>query len=117
MNVSTNSSGLLSTRKFIVTTLQFPGCNNIDDGALLSLGSLTDIKIASNSATFDLVPVIDGLTSIRLSRYGLYCIGGHLKIIEVPVLEPIGGLHYLINKYSMAMDNVVSYDVMLGNSA
>jgi len=45
----------------------------------------------------------------------LYCIGGRLKTIGVPGLELIGGFHYLINKYGMAMDNVLSYDVVLGN--
>jgi FAD/FMN-containing dehydrogenase len=38
-----------------------------------------------------------------------------MKTIGVPGLELIGGFHYLINKYGMAMDNVVSYDVVLGN--
>jgi FAD/FMN-containing dehydrogenase len=50
-----------------------------------------------------------------LAPYGLYCIGGRLKTIGVPGLELIGGFHYLVNKYGMAMDNVVSYDVVLGN--
>lgn len=50
-----------------------------------------------------------------LGEYGLYCIGGRLKTIGVPGLELIGGFHYLINKYGMAMDNVLSYDVVLGN--
>ncbi|PMD31866.1 FAD-binding domain-containing protein [Hyaloscypha variabilis F] len=96
--------------------MNFPGSNNIDGGVLLSLGSLTDIKIASDNKTVDAGPGtrwIDVYTA--LSEYGLYCIGGRLKTIGVPGLELIGGFHYLINKYGMAMDNVLSYDVVLGN--
>lgn len=83
---------------------------------LLALNNLTDIKISSDNTT---VEVGGGITWIdvyaALSEYGLYCIGGRLKTIGVPGLELIGGFHYLINKYGMAMDNVVSYDVVLGN--
>lgn len=50
-----------------------------------------------------------------LEPYGRVAIGGRLKTIGVPGLTLIGGVHYFINKYSYAMDNVVSYDVVLGN--
>ena len=96
--------------------IQFPGSNNINGGVLLALNNLTDIKVASDNATVEAGPGtrwIDVYTA--LSDYGLYCIGGRLKTIGVPGLELIGGFHYLINKYGMAMDNVISYDVVLGN--
>jgi FAD/FMN-containing dehydrogenase len=38
-----------------------------------------------------------------------------MKTIGVPGLALIGGFHYFNNKYGYAMDNVVSYDVILGN--
>ena len=38
-----------------------------------------------------------------------------MKTIGVPGLTLIGGVHYFINKYGFAMDNVVSYDIDLGN--
>jgi FAD/FMN-containing dehydrogenase len=38
-----------------------------------------------------------------------------LKTIGVPGLSLIGGFHYFNNKYGYAMDNVLSYDVVLGN--
>lgn len=50
-----------------------------------------------------------------LSSYGLYAIGGRLKTIGVPGLSLIGGFHYFINKYGFVMDNVIQYDVVLGN--
>lgn len=50
-----------------------------------------------------------------LEPHGLYVIGGRLKTIGVPWLTLIGGVNYFINKYGFAMDNVVSYEVVLGN--
>lgn len=38
-----------------------------------------------------------------------------MKTIGVSGLTLIGGYHYFNNKYGMAMDNVVSYSVVLGN--
>lgn len=38
-----------------------------------------------------------------------------MKTIGVSGLSLIGGFHYLTNKYGFAMDNVISYDVVLGN--
>ena len=38
-----------------------------------------------------------------------------MKTIGVPGLALIGRVHYFINKYGYAMDNVASYDVVLGN--
>lgn len=50
-----------------------------------------------------------------LEPYGRACIGGRMKTIGVPGLTLIGGFHYFNNKYGYAMDNVVNYDVVLGN--
>ncbi|KUJ16972.1 FAD-binding domain-containing protein [Mollisia scopiformis] len=99
----------------ILTPPQFPG-SNINGGVLLALNNMTTITIAADNSTFDVSPgnrwvdVYEALTP-----YGLYAIGGRLKTIGVPGLELIGGFHYLINKYGYAMDNVLSYDVVLGN--
>ena len=83
---------------------------------MLALNNLTEIHVASDRRTVEAGP---GTTWFdvysALSDYGLYCIGGRLKTIGVPGLSLIGGFHYLINKYGMAMDNILSYDVVLGN--
>lgn len=50
-----------------------------------------------------------------LESYGRVCIGGRMKTIGVPGLSLIGGFHYFNNKYGYAMDNVISYDIVLGN--
>ncbi|PLB48628.1 FAD-binding domain-containing protein [Aspergillus steynii IBT 23096] len=50
-----------------------------------------------------------------LEPYGRMAIGGRLKTIGVPGLTLIGGVHYFTNKYGFAMDNVVKYEVVLGN--
>jgi FAD/FMN-containing dehydrogenase len=52
-----------------------------------------------------------------LEPYFRVAIGGRLKTIGVPGLTLIGGVHYFINKYGFAMDNVVNYDVALGNGS
>lgn len=83
---------------------------------MLSLGGLTHLEIASDNSTIEVGPgnrLVDVYSA--LAPYGLYCIGGRLKTIGVPGLMLIGGFHYFNNKYGMSMDNVVSYDVVLGN--
>lgn len=50
-----------------------------------------------------------------LDPYGRAAVGGRLKTIGVPGLSLIGGWHYFNNKWGFAMDNVLSYDVVLGN--
>jgi FAD/FMN-containing dehydrogenase len=50
-----------------------------------------------------------------LEPYGRVAVGGRLKTIGVPGLMLIGGVSYLSNKYRSAMDNVVDYEVVLGN--
>lgn len=83
---------------------------------MLALNSLNTTKVASDNSTIEVGPGNRWVDVYEaLSPVGRYCIGGRLKTIGVAGLELIGGFHYLINKYGMAMDNVVSYDVVLGN--
>lgn len=99
-----------------MTLRQFPGSNSIDGGVTLSLTTMRDIKIADDNSTVEVGPGSRWVDVYgALSDYGLYAIGGRMKTIGVSGLELIGGFHYLNNKYGMAMDNVVSYDVVLGN--
>lgn len=80
------------------------------------MNKMLDIQVASDNKTVDVGPGarwVDVYSA--LAPYDLYCIGGRLKTIGVAGLELIGGFHYFNNKYGMAMDNVVSYDVVLGN--
>ncbi|KAK0122305.1 hypothetical protein ONS95_010550 [Cadophora gregata] len=96
--------------------MNFPGSNNIDGGVLLALNHLTDTVVASDNSSIAVGPGnrwVDVYAA--LAPYGLYAIGGRLKTIGVAGLELIGGFHYLSNKYGFAMDNVLSYDVVLGN--
>lgn len=93
---------------------QYPGSNNIDGGVLLALEKLNDVRVHK-----DTVEVGPGLTWYdlysSLEPHGRVAIGGRLKTIGVPGLTLIGGFHYFNNKYGFAMDNVVSYDIVLGN--
>ncbi|PSK40038.1 hypothetical protein B9Z65_7978 [Elsinoe australis] len=96
--------------------MNFPGSNNIDNGVLISLDRMNELQISN---TTDTVAVGPGNTWFDaysyLTPYGKYIIGGRLKTIGVPGLTLIGGVNYFINKYGFSMDNVVSYDVVLGN--
>ncbi|KAJ3468287.1 hypothetical protein MRS44_002352 [Fusarium solani] len=96
--------------------MNYPGSNNIDNGVLVGLNGLKQLDVNLNKSTIDVGPGakwVDVYTA--LAPHGLYTIGGRLKTIGVPGLTLIGGVGYFINKYGFTMDNVVSYDVVLGN--
>ncbi|KAJ5797903.1 uncharacterized protein N7503_007199 [Penicillium pulvis] len=94
--------------------MNYPGANNIDAGVLIALSNLSTVDVKT-----DTVEVGPGLNWYQvysaLEPYGRACVGGRMKTIGVPGLTLIGGFHYFNNKYGYAMDNVVSYDVVLGN--
>jgi FAD/FMN-containing dehydrogenase len=98
----------------LLTPNQYPGSNNIDGGVLLALEKFNNVKVDTDS-----VEVGPGLTWYdvykALEPSGRAAIGGRLKTIGVPGLCLIGGFHYFNNKYGYAMDNVLSYDIVLGN--
>lgn len=80
------------------------------------MDNLNDIQVFEDSQTFEIGPGNRWVDAYEaLAPYGLYCLGGRLKTIGVPGLTLIGGFHYFINKYGLVMDNVVKYDVVLGN--
>ncbi|KAJ7704950.1 FAD binding domain-containing protein [Mycena rosella] len=98
--------------------MNFPGSNNIDNGVLLALNNLNNITVNANGneSTFTVGPGNRWFeVYAALEPFGLYAIGGRLKTIGVSGLSLIGGFHYFINKYGFAMDNIVQYDVVLGN--
>jgi FAD/FMN-containing dehydrogenase len=98
--------------------MNLPGSNNINGGVLLAFNNMAETVVASDNTTIAVGPGARWVDVYEaLSSYGLYCIGGRLKVIGVSGLELIGGFHYLINAYGFAMDNVLSYDVVLGNSS
>ncbi|PLB55787.1 putative FAD-binding oxidoreductase [Aspergillus steynii IBT 23096] len=94
--------------------MNFPGSNNIDGGVLVTLNKLRDYKVHKD--TIEVGPGMKWIDVIRaLEPHHRAAIGGRLKTIGVPGLTLIGGVHYFINKYGFAMDNVERYDVVLGN--
>ncbi|GKZ78877.1 hypothetical protein AnigIFM56816_002707 [Aspergillus niger] len=94
--------------------MNYPGSNNINGGVLLAFDNMKQYRV--NNETIDVTP---GMTWYdvysALDPYGRAAIGGRLKTIGVPGLTLIGGVSYFINKYGFAMDNVVNYDIVLGN--
>ncbi|KAL1862111.1 hypothetical protein Plec18170_000935 [Paecilomyces lecythidis] len=94
--------------------MNYPGSNNIEGGVLIALEKLQDIKV--NNYTVELGPGLRWYQVYNaLEPYGRITLGGRLKTIGVPGLTLIGGFHYFINKYGFVMDQVVSYDVVLGS--
>ncbi|KAM0276719.1 hypothetical protein ACHAQH_006487 [Verticillium albo-atrum] len=96
--------------------MNVPGSNSINDGVLLALNDLKTIKVNDEDHTIEVSPGnkwVDVYQALVPSKR--YAIGGRLKTIGVPGLTLIGGVSYFLNKYGYSMDNVVSYDVVLGN--
>ncbi|KAK7446490.1 hypothetical protein CaCOL14_010898 [Colletotrichum acutatum] len=96
--------------------MNYPGANTIDDGVLVALNGLNTVTVNNDENTVDVGPGnkwVDVYSA--LAPYGKYAIGGRLKTIGVPGLTLIGGVSYFLNKYGFSMDNVVKYDVVLGN--
>ena len=81
---------------------------------LVALSSLDSYKVHND--TIDVGPGLNWYDVYEaLAPYGRAAIGGRMKTIGVPGLTLIGGFHYFNNKWGYAMDNVVSYEVVLGN--
>ncbi|KAJ5099569.1 hypothetical protein N7532_006570 [Penicillium argentinense] len=96
--------------------MNYPGSNNIDGGVLLALEKLNNVIVKRD--TIEVGPGLNWYDVYSaLEPYGRAAIGGRLKTIGVPGLSLIGGFHYFNNKYGYAMDNVVSYDIVLGNAS
>ncbi|KAL5334997.1 hypothetical protein BJX70DRAFT_410961 [Aspergillus crustosus] len=96
--------------------MNVPGSNNIDAGVLIALDNLDQITVSNTTHTVSVGPSKTWYDIYSaLDPYGRVAVGGRLKTIGVPGLILIGGFHYFNNKYGFAMDNVVSYDVVLGN--
>ncbi|KAF2219594.1 FAD binding domain-containing protein [Elsinoe ampelina] len=96
--------------------MNYPGSNNIDGGVLLSLNRMDELQLSNDTETVAIGPGNRWIDVYSyLEPFGKYVIGGRLKVIGVPGLTLIGGVNYFINKYGFSMDNVVNYDVILGN--
>jgi len=102
---------------------------------LLALTALTRIKVAANRKSVQAGPGLNWWQlNSALDPYGLVVMyvhpivfwhpcketqhltchrGGRLKTIGVPGLTLGGGIHYFTAKYGFAMDNVLSYTIVL----
>ncbi|KAK7222169.1 hypothetical protein V2G26_010172 [Clonostachys chloroleuca] len=98
--------------------MNYPGSNSVDGGVLVGLNGLTDIKVNTNQSRIEVGPGNKWVDVYEaLAPSGHYTIGGRLKTIGVPGLSLIGGVGYFLNKYGFTMDNVLSYDVVLGGGS
>lgn len=82
----------------------------------MALNGLHDTKVNVDENSIEVGPGNKWVDVYQaLAPYGKYTIGGRLKTIGVPGLTLIGGVGYFLNKYGFTMDNVLSYDIVLGN--
>ncbi|KAF9872084.1 FAD binding domain-containing protein [Colletotrichum karsti] len=96
--------------------MNYPGSNTIDDGILLALNGVNAIKVNADDNNIEVGPGNKWVDVYQaLAPHKQYAIGGRLKTIGVPGLTLIGGVSYFLNKYGFSMDNILSYDVVLGN--
>ncbi|QSZ29827.1 hypothetical protein DSL72_004345 [Monilinia vaccinii-corymbosi] len=87
--------------------------NNINDGMMIALTGLNSLRFPPTITWLTLVQVMVSCSCLEL--YRRIVIGSRLRTIGVPGLTLIGGVHYFKNKYGFAMNNVVRFDIILGN--
>ncbi|KAH6974564.1 FAD binding domain-containing protein [Ilyonectria sp. MPI-CAGE-AT-0026] len=96
--------------------LPYPGANSISDGILLVLSGLNKVTVDTKKNLVEVGPGNKWISVYSaLAPHGLYAIGGRLSTIGVAGSSLLGGVNWFLNKYGFTMDNIVSYDVVLGN--
>ncbi|KAF2012415.1 putative FAD-binding oxidoreductase [Aaosphaeria arxii CBS 175.79] len=93
-----------------------PEASNINDGVLIDLSRVDAIKYSPRDQT---VLVGSGARWKHLyevlEMYNRTAVGGRMADIGIGGLLLGGGLSWLSNKYGLACDNVVNYEVILAN--
>ncbi|KAI1639547.1 hypothetical protein F4809DRAFT_638572 [Biscogniauxia mediterranea] len=94
-----------------------PGFASIDEsGVLISLSQLNSTELSQDKSSIKVGPgnrweaVYD-----MLVPEGLMVVGGRVGAVGVGGLLLGGGMSYFSSEYGLAMDNVKSYEVVLGN--
>lgn len=107
-----------------------PGFANIDNGVLFDMSELNEITYTKGQNTAVVgTGAVWGSVYKELERYGVTAVGGRVpgigvgglilgsmhpvRVSETMFLTSVisGGLSYLSNKYGMACDNVVNFEV------
>lgn len=96
-----------------------PGFASIDgSGVLISLEKLNGLNLSDDKSTFTIGPGNRWEAVYRaLANEGLFVIGGRVGIVGVGGFLLGGGVNYFANQYGLALDNIKSYQIALGNGS
>jgi FAD/FMN-containing dehydrogenase len=84
-----------------------------DDGLVIDLSRMKGLRIDPGARTARVEPGVDwGELNHDLQAFGLGATGGYISITGVPGLTLGGGLGWLVRKYGLALDNLLSVDVV-----
>ncbi|KAI5806403.1 hypothetical protein DFH27DRAFT_341880 [Peziza echinospora] len=94
-----------------------PGYAGVKNGILFAATGLDTLRLAADGRTLELGPAHRWTDVYRfLEPHGLYAVGGRVGIVGVPGLILGGGVNFFANKFGFAMDNVVSFEVVLASA-
>jgi FAD/FMN-containing dehydrogenase len=95
----------------------FPGFGTNDDGIVIDLRNLATVELVDAGA--QLVRIGGGATwgqvAAALGEHGLAISSGDTNSVGVGGLTLSGGIGWKVRKYGLALDNVVSAEVVLAN--
>lgn len=92
------------------------GASSSEGGILFGLTKLNQIALSPQGKSVHVGPGNRwGAVYTYLAKTGLYSLGGRLSTVGVPGLLLGGGINFFTNKYGFAMDNVVSFEVVLAD--
>ncbi|HET7754290.1 MAG TPA: FAD-binding oxidoreductase [Anaeromyxobacteraceae bacterium] len=84
-----------------------------DDGLVIDLSRMKGLRIDPAQRTARAEPGLTwGELNHDLQAFGLGATGGYISVTGVPGLTLGGGLGWLVRKYGLAMDNLLSADVV-----
>lgn len=92
------------------------GAANTDGGVLLATTNLKTLTLASDKKSVSAGAANEWYDLNKfLEPYGKIVVGGRLKTIGISGLTIGGGISYFTAKYGFAMDNVISYEMVLAS--
>ncbi|KAL1960606.1 hypothetical protein VTO42DRAFT_7185 [Malbranchea cinnamomea] len=109
----------LSGTKFAVRGgghMPIRGYANTDDGVLIALSKLNQIKLSEDKSYLSVGPGRTwGEVYEYLEPHGLVVLGGRVGLVGVPGLILGGGISFYSNQHGFVSDNVIAFEVVLAS--